>query len=114
MINVIDGLGIWWLAIQQIIFSLPLIAVYIAGIIISYTKAEKYPQVSLLARIGFGINLVMVFVSAFLTTLTFRLQVSGYRVTEIGLIVGIIGFVIMLINVGAIAMIIRSIWKDRP
>lgn len=108
-----DSSSILYAAFFQILFHIPLIGVYIVGIVISFTKSEKYHRISLLSGIAFGILIVLSVLSSLISMLVPYLYSRRYDTQSIGMITSIIGFIMILINSGATVLLIIAIWKDR-
>lgn len=108
-----DWQGFLYAAISQLLFRLPLIGVYIFGIVLSFTKSEKYPKVSFLSGIGFGILLLLSVLSVFITLLPAYFSGQRYSAQSIGYILSGIGLITTIISTVATALVLRAIWKDR-
>lgn len=109
-----DWQGFLYAVISQLLFRIPIIAVYIIGILLSFTKSEKYPRISFLSGIGFGILLILAVFSVLITLLPPYFSSQKYSAQTIGYILSGIGFITTIISTIATALILRAVWRDRP
>lgn len=105
--------GFLSVALIQLLFHIPTIAVYIVGIVISFIKYKNHPRVSLLSGIGFAILLILSIVSALITVLPLYFYGQKYSAQNIGYIVSTIGFFTTFIAAAASALLLSAVWKNR-
>lgn len=108
-----DWQGFLFAALSQLLFRLPIIAVYIVGIVLSFTKSQKHPKISSLSGIGFGILLILSILSVFITLLPVYFAGQKYSTQSISYILSGIGLITTIISTIATALLLRAIWKDR-
>ncbi|MFP4345427.1 MAG: hypothetical protein ACLFU8_12100 [Anaerolineales bacterium] len=101
-------------ALGQYLLLLPLIIVWIVGIVIALTSWQKHPQISLYAVIGLGLLLLRGLV---VTGVNVWLPISMYRrgmdVTRIGVISTVVGVVSALVASVGWVLILLAIFRYR-
>lgn len=108
-----DWQGFLYVALFQLLFHIPTIAVYIVGIVIAFIKYKNHPRVSLLSGIGFAILLILSFLSILIVILPQYFFRQGYSAQNVGYILSTIGFITTLVAAGASALLLSAVWKDR-
>lgn len=95
--------------------TLPILLVWLVGIILAIVNWGKYPRVSLVALIGLGLLLLLTFTgTAISALLPFLMQRPGTSAPGIANIWGIFNIVLGLLRAGAWVLILVAIfgWRN--
>lgn len=100
--------------LSNLLIQLPLLIVWIIGIIVALVRWSKHPRVSLVALIGLAVLFVIALVGGLLTPwLQMTLMRNGMSGSRVGLLSGIVGIVLSLIRAGAWGLILVAIFSKR-
>jgi hypothetical protein len=93
--------------------QIPYLVALIAGIVIASMTWKRNPTPSLLAVIGFATSLVLLIFSSLLATLPIIGTRNGYSLVNIGLMIGVIAFVLSFFQAAAWGLTIAAIFSNR-
>lgn len=105
-------------ALGQYLLLLPLVIIWIVGIVIAITSWRKHPQISLYAVIGLGLLLLRgLFVTGANVWLPISMYERGMAVGRIGVITTMVGVLSALVASVGWVLILLAIFRyrtDRP
>jgi hypothetical protein len=93
--------------------SLPLIAVWIAGIVLSIVFMKKHKRVSMFALAVFILCIVNMFLSLIASTLPYYMNSHGMSIVQIGSYMMGFRIVNTIISIAGWALIITAVFIDR-
>jgi hypothetical protein len=103
-------------ALSSIVMSMPLILIWVIGIVLALSRWRRHPRVSLFAIIAFSVFIVSVIVVSILTAraTTAMMSSPNLSVNETIPVLGIIVIIQQLISAVAWAFILGAIfgWRD--
>lgn len=95
--------------------ALPLYVAWLAGLVAAVVTWRRHPTVSLLTSVSLVVMLVLTFASRLLNVWVVRLGAqAGWSAHEIGLFLGVYGFVSALIEAVAWGLVIAAVFLWRP
>jgi hypothetical protein len=99
-------------AMSQWAFSLPIIAVWIAGIVFALGRRRRNPKVALLVMAACGLSLLAIFVMPVLTQLAFSFTSSAaVSIGVVSMMVSVVWACLAAISSG---LLIYAAFVDRP
>ena len=93
--------------------SLPLMLVYLVGIIFSATKVRLYRRAAVLALVGFGSLLLSTLVHASATLMTLPAYRGSMALSELGVRLALINLVTVVLTLGGTILVLLAIFADR-
>ena len=93
---------------------IPLLLVFLAGLIVAIRRRDRHPHISRLAGIFFGGSLLMSIVGSFLSLWPlFATRTFDIPMARIGIISSVIVFFTVLIDAALIVVVIYAIFGER-
>lgn len=111
----VDTNSIAFSAVSSCLPQLPLILVWLVGIVLAVTRWQRHPKVSMLALIALILTLLETIVSNFLSIwLPIMLTEQGTSATQIGTIFGVWRFIASLVGAVIWGLVLAAIfrWRD--
>jgi len=93
--------------------SLPLMLVYLVGIIFSATRMRLYRKAAVLAVVGFGAMLLSSLVHASGTLMTLPAYRGGMALSELGVRLALINLVTVVLTLGGTIIVLLAIFAGR-
>lgn len=98
----------------QLVVQIPLIGIYIGGLVVAVVTWRRHPRVSLLTTIALGILLVNLIGGTFVTSLVPLLMTRGaWSASEVGSIFGVYGVLSALLTTIAFGLLLWAIFGWR-
>jgi hypothetical protein len=96
------------------IVDIPIVLVWLIGIILAIVFWNQHPRVSLLSLIALIGLMILTLVGTFLNVwLPMNLDKSGWTVTQMGIRLGIFGFISSLLSAGFWGLLLAAIFGWR-
>ena len=101
--------------LTQVAVQLPVMAVLVAGLVISIINRKNYPKACTFAIIGFSLMIFERLVSASLNILlpTILLQGSSATYSQYSIILGVVNITFTLLDAGALGLLLAAIFAGR-
>ncbi|MBN1249442.1 MAG: hypothetical protein JXC32_17405 [Anaerolineae bacterium] len=107
MVSILPGLS-------NLLVQLPIIVLWIVGVVVALLRWSRHPRVSLLTLIGLLILLLQSLVTGLLVPwLQITLLGRGMHGSRMGMLMGVVGVVASLIKTGAWGLILVAIFSGR-
>ncbi len=102
----------------QLIFStlpyrLPHLLVVVAGLLFAVSRLSRFPRISRLAIVAFGVMLLVDVFGIFSPLITHYVYQSTQNIQKMGLVSFVIGTITSLIHAAAFGLLVYAVWADR-
>jgi hypothetical protein len=101
-------------AATHLFTGFPLLLLWLAGMALAAARWRRHPRVSLLVILACAVGITTSLASAVLSVLPMVAMRRGASTPQVGLLVGVLGFFLVLCSTAAWGMVLWAAFSGRP